>query len=82
MPDAALHRALGWIIGAISVLLVGLTLYTAYFGVLPDGLQRSGHLMMVMALVYIAALQTSLTSETGRRRCCRGSGSRWRLGRG
>ena len=65
MPDAALHRALGWIIGAISVLLVGLTLYTAYFGVLPDGLQRSGHLMMVMALVYIAALQTSLTSETG-----------------
>lgn len=60
MHSLASDRALGWIIGIVSVLLVSLTLYTAYFGVFPDGLQRSGHLLLVMALVYVGALRASL----------------------
>lgn len=63
MPSVSPDRFFGWIIGAVSVLLVSLTLYTAYFGVFPDGLQRSGHLLLVIALVYVAALRTSLKPE-------------------
>ncbi|MGJ5618142.1 TRAP transporter permease [Sulfitobacter sp. MF3-043] len=59
LPD----RFFDWTIGIVSLLLVSLTLYTAYFGVFPDGLQRSAHLLLVMALVYVAALRTSLKDE-------------------
>ena len=59
LPD----RLFGWIIGILSVLLVGLTLYTAYFGVFPDGLQRSGHLLLVIALVYVVAFRASMETE-------------------
>lgn len=59
MHSLVSNRTLGWIIGIVSVLLVSLTLYTAYFGVFPDGLQRSGHLLLVMALVYVGALSAS-----------------------
>lgn len=57
------NRILGGIIGIVSVLLVCLTLYTAYFGVFPDGLQRSGHLLLVMALVYVGALKAMMGAE-------------------
>lgn len=63
MPSAFTNRIFGGIIGIISVLLVSLTLYTAYFGVFPDGLQRSGHLLLVMSLVYIGALRASLSTD-------------------
>ncbi|MEM9873097.1 MAG: TRAP transporter fused permease subunit [Pseudomonadota bacterium] len=63
MPSAWSERLFSWTIGVVSVLLVGLTLYTAYFGVFPDGLQRSGHLLLVMALVYVAALRSSFQTE-------------------
>lgn len=63
--STGLDRIFGWTIGLVSVLLVGLTLYTAYFGILPDGLQRSGHLLLVMALVYIGVLRTSIGSDSG-----------------
>lgn len=63
MHSLASDRALGWIIGIVSVLLVSLTLYTAYFGVFPDGLQRSGHLLLVMVLVYVSALRASFGSN-------------------
>ncbi|MDE0345554.1 MAG: TRAP transporter fused permease subunit, partial [Boseongicola sp.] len=59
LPD----RLFGWIIGILSVLLVSLTLYTAYFGVFPDGLQRSGHLLLVIALVYVVAFRASMERE-------------------
>lgn len=59
IPD----RFFDWTIGVVSVLLVGLTLYTAYFGVFPDGLQRSGHLGLVMVLVYVAALRTAKNAD-------------------
>ena len=36
------------IVATSAVILVGLTLYTAYFGVFPDGIQRSAHLLLVM----------------------------------
>ena len=65
MPNASFHQSLGWAIGIVSVLLVGLTLYTAYFGVLPDALQRSGHLLMVIALVYFGAFRASLQDGAG-----------------
>ncbi len=57
------NRILGGIIGIVSVSLVCLTLYTAYFGVFPDGLQRSGHLLLVMALVYVGALKAMLGAD-------------------
>ncbi|MGB7240529.1 MAG: TRAP transporter fused permease subunit [Sulfitobacter sp.] len=60
MSSALPDRFFEWTVAVVSVLLVSLTLYTAYFGVFPDGLQRSGHLGLVMALVYVAALRTSL----------------------
>ena len=65
MLSGRVDQAFGWMVGLISVLLVGLTLYTAYFGVFPDGLQRSGHLLLVMALVYIGALRTSFNEDAG-----------------
>lgn len=65
MPEIGLNRIFGWLIGLLSLLLVGLTLYTAYFGVLPDGLQRSGHLLLVIALVYATTLRASLDGEGG-----------------
>ncbi len=51
------NLVLNTLIGGLSVSLVTLTLYTAYFGVLPDGLQRSGHLFLVLGIVYIVALR-------------------------
>jgi len=57
------NRILGGIIGIVSVSLVCLTLYTAYFGVFPDGLQRSGHLLLVMALVYVGALKAMMGAD-------------------
>lgn len=67
MHSVLSNRILGGIIGIVSVLLVCLTLYTAYFGVFPDGLQRSGHLLLVMTLVYVGALKSMMgaDAETG-----------------
>lgn len=53
------------IVATSAVILVGLTLYTAYFGVFPDGIQRSAHLLLVMVLVFTVALQSSLEPESG-----------------
>lgn len=63
MHSVLSNRILGGIIGIVSVLLVCLTLYTAYFGVFPDGLQRSGHLLLVMALVYVGALKAMMGAD-------------------
>ena len=63
MHSVLSNRILGGIIGIVSVSLVCLTLYTAYFGVFPDGLQRSGHLLLVMALVYVGALKAMMGAD-------------------
>jgi len=63
MADASKHEILSATIAGASVVLVGLTLYTAYFGVFPDGIQRSAHLLLVMILVFAMALRA--TFETG-----------------
>ena len=42
MPSRGLPQALGWVTGLVSVLLVGLTLYTAYFGVCPMACSAAG----------------------------------------
>lgn len=65
MLSGRLDTVFLWAIGLVSTLLVGLTLYTAYFGVFPDGLQRSGHLLLVLALVYIGALRSSFEHDNG-----------------
>lgn len=68
MDSAVLHRALSGIIALAAVSLVGLTLYTAYFGVFPDGIQRSAHLLIVMVLVFVTAFKATFGPETlGRR---------------
>ncbi|MCR9239006.1 MAG: TRAP transporter fused permease subunit [Alphaproteobacteria bacterium] len=63
MHSVLSNRILGGIIGIASVSLVCLTLYTAYFGVFPDGLQRSGHLLLVMTLVYVGALKSMMGAD-------------------
>lgn len=60
MRDAIGEKALSTLIAASAVSLVGLTLYTAYFGVFPDGIQRSAHLLLVMIIVFAAALKGTM----------------------
>lgn len=63
MHSALLDKLFDWTIGIVSALLISLTLYTAYFGVFPDGLQRSAHLLLIIVLVYVAALRTLATTK-------------------
>ncbi|MBR9770575.1 TRAP transporter fused permease subunit [Halomonas sp. H10-59] len=56
MADSVQQRCLTSVIVMAAVGLIGLTLYTAYFGVFPDGIQRSAHLLMVMVMVFAMAL--------------------------
>ena len=63
MLSAVPEKVFDWTIGIVSALLVSLTLYTAYFGVFPDGLQRSAHLLLAMALVYIGALRALVSAD-------------------
>lgn len=63
MLSAVPEKVFDWAIGIVSALLVSLTLYTAYFGVFPDGLQRGAHLLLAMALVYIGALRALVSAD-------------------
>lgn len=63
MAEAVWSKSLRSVIAAVSVFLIGLTLYTAYFGVFPDGIQRSAHLLLVLVLVYAYALQATFDPE-------------------
>ncbi|WP_187432292.1 hypothetical protein ROLI_014390 [Roseobacter fucihabitans] len=64
MDNALWHKMLSGITAAAAVTLVGLTLYTAYFGVFPDGIQRSAHLLLVMILVFSMAFQMTFDPNT------------------
>jgi TRAP transporter 4TM/12TM fusion protein len=59
-------KILNGVIGASAAILVGLTLYTAYFGVFPDGIQRSAHLLLVFVLVYAMAFRDTFDAGVGR----------------
>lgn len=65
MGSAALSKLVSAVLAGASVVLIGLTLYTAYFGVFPDGIQRSLHLLLVMVLVFVGALTTWTETEDG-----------------
>jgi TRAP transporter 4TM/12TM fusion protein len=56
-------RSLSNVIAATSICLVALTLYTAFFGVFPDGIQRSAHLLLVFILVFSQALMPTFTPD-------------------
>ena len=56
MDSGLLTRSVTIVVAAASVVLVGLTLYTAYFGVFPDGIQRSLHLGLVMLIVFASSM--------------------------
>lgn len=64
MDNALWNKFLSGIISAAAVTLVGLTLYTAYFGVFPDGIQRSAHLLLVIILVFSMAFQLTFDPES------------------
>lgn len=64
MPNEIIDKGLSAVIALASVLLVGLTLYTAFFGVFPDGIQRSAHLLLIMVLVFTMALKSSAADGT------------------
>lgn len=51
----------GLAIGAL--MLIGLTLYSAFFGVFPDGIQRSAHLLIILILVAGYSLVDSFSAE-------------------
>lgn len=57
MDDTLQEKILSKIIGVAAIVLVGLTLYTAFFGVFPDGIQRSAHLFIVAILVFATAFR-------------------------
>ena len=63
MHSSPINKALTTIIAAAAVALVALTLYTAYFGVFPDGIQRSAHLLLVMIIVFSMAFQGTFDHE-------------------
>ena len=56
MPKLSNVQIGSFLIQVTSAVLIGLTLYTAYFGVFPDGIQRSAHLFLVLVLVFTMAL--------------------------
>lgn len=64
MPNEAFSKGLDAVVVGSAVALVGLTMYTAYFGVFPDGIQRSAHLLLVLLLVFTQAIRTSLDQNT------------------
>lgn len=63
MSKGVFSQGLDAIIIAAALGLVGLTLYTAYFGVFPDGIQRSAHLILVLVVVFAQALKSSFDPE-------------------
>ncbi len=63
MNNALRLWILPFIISASAVLLIGLTLYTAFFGVFPDSIQRSAHLLLVLSLAFAMAFQATLDSD-------------------
>lgn len=65
MNDVVWQKMLSGIIAIAAVTLVGLTLYTAFFGVFPDGIQRSAHLLLVMIVVFSIAFRSTFVSDTG-----------------
>ena len=50
------------IIAASSAALIAFTLYSAYFGVFPDGIQRSAHLLIVFVLIFTVSAQELLSA--------------------
>ena len=64
MDNALWSKSLSGVISVAAVTLVGLTLYTAYFGVFPDGIQRSAHLLLVIILVFSRAFQLTFKPES------------------
>ncbi|MFU1478419.1 hypothetical protein ACM25N_12220 [Roseovarius sp. C7] len=67
MDNVGMLAVLRAIIASASLLLVGLTLYTAYFGVFPDGIQRSAHLLLIMVLVFTLAFRDTFDPELAAR---------------
>lgn len=63
MVESVWTKGLGTIIAIASLCLVALTLYTAYFGVFPDGIQRSAHLLLIVVLVFAQALTLTFATD-------------------
>ncbi|MEW9920911.1 TRAP transporter permease [Marimonas sp. MJW-29] len=59
MAEAGIRRILNAVLAITALALIGLTLYSAFFGVFPDGIQRSAHLLLIMILVAGYTLQDS-----------------------
>lgn len=63
MDNGLIVRGLDALIIASALALVSLTLHTAYFGVFPDGIQRSAHLLLVLVLVFTKALKSTFDPD-------------------
>ena len=72
MDNRMFLRALnaGLAIGALT--LIGLTLYSAFFGVFPDGIQRSAHLLIILILssCLFTCVRFSLMRGSKRQSAC------------
>lgn len=54
-PEASLPRRFDWALNLVAAGLVGFALWTAFFGVFVDIIQRGTHLALTLAAVYIVA---------------------------
>jgi TRAP transporter 4TM/12TM fusion protein len=63
MDNSPVVSALNVVLATTAFALIGLTLYSAYFGVFPDGIQRSAHLLMILILVAAYALRDTFDPE-------------------
>ncbi len=48
----------GYIRVGLAIILAGFSLYTAFFGVMPDMIQRSFHLGLILGLVFFGAISS------------------------
>lgn len=56
----ALHPLCKALVAALAATLVGVTLYSAFFGVFPGGIQRSAHLLLILLIVFVIGFGKAL----------------------
>jgi TRAP transporter 4TM/12TM fusion protein len=63
MDNRVMISALNAVVSVAGLVLIALTLWSAYFGVFPDGIQRSAHLLIILILVSAYSLRNSFDPE-------------------
>lgn len=56
------HPLCEGLVAILSIGLVALTLYSAFYGVFPGGIQRSAHLLLILLIVFVIGLGNVLAT--------------------